>query len=342
MSARSALYVPGDAADKLARALDRGADELIVDLEDAVPAAGKDAARAAVAAWLLGLDKLDHRVARLPVVEEGARPPVVEEGARPPVVEEGARPPVVEEGARPPVVEEGALAPVSKPPAIYVRINPGALGATDVRAIASATSLTGIVVAKTETVAELEELDRLLTELGSSARVVPLLESASAILGAPELAAAPRVERLQVGEADLRADLGVTPGPDELELLHVRSAVVVASAAAGISPPIGPVSTEFRDLDAFRASTEALARLGFVGRACIHPAQVAVANEVFTPTAEQVAEAQDLLARFEAAGSGIALDARGRMIDEAVARQARLVLARTPSTTSTPSIRGES
>ena len=274
--ARSALYVPGDAPDKLAKALDRGADEIIVDLEDAVPAAGKESARRAVRVWLHDLPALDVGV--------------------------------------------------------WVRINAGDLREMDVEAVADAPALTGLVVAKTETADELVALDALLTSLGSAARVVPLIESAAAVLRASELAEAPRVQRLQVGEADLRADLGVTLGPDESELLFVRSQVVLASAAAGIAPPIAPVSTNFRDLDAYRTSTEALGRLGFVGRACIHPAQVQVANHVFTPNDDEVARARDLLSRFEAAGSGIALDAEGRMVDEAVARQARLVLARSRST----------
>ncbi|WP_372727758.1 CoA ester lyase [Nocardioides sp.] len=269
--ARSALYIPGDQLDKLAKALERGADEIIVDLEDAVSPAGKDLARQAVRAWLHALPDLDVGV--------------------------------------------------------WVRVNTGDLRDLDVRAIADAPALTGVVVAKTETAEELVELDRLLTSLGSTIRVVPLLESAASILRASEIAAAPRVQRLQVGEADLRADLGVTLGPDERELLHVRSAIVLAAAAAGIAPPIAPVSTNFRDLEAFRASTEAMARMGFVGRACIHPAQVAIANEVFTPSQDEIASALDVLERLEAAGSGIAVDAQGRMLDEAVARQARRVLA---------------
>lgn len=270
--ARSALYVPGDAADKLTKALDRGADELIVDLEDAVAPGRKDAARAAVAAWLQDLPASDT--------------------------------------------------------AVWVRVNPGDLGRTDVKAVAGASALAGVVLAKTESLADVEAVDTILTEHGSAAGIVPLLESAAAVLRATEIASGPRVRRLQVGEADLRADLGVTLGPDERELLHVRSQMVLVSAAAGISPPIGPVSTDFRDLESLRASTEALARLGYVGRACIHPAQIAVVNEVFTPSADEIEEAQQLLAALEAAGSGVALDARGRMIDEAVARQARLVLAR--------------
>ncbi|PVG80826.1 CoA ester lyase [Nocardioides gansuensis] len=269
---RSALYVPGDAPDKLDKALGRGADELIVDLEDAVAPDRKEYAREVVADWL-----------------DRARDTEV---------------------------------------GLWVRINPGPLQEPDVRAVAGHGSLRGFVVAKTESAEELVRLDALLDELGSDCSVVPLLESAAAVLSAREIAAAPRVQRLQVGEADLRADVGVTLGEDERELLLVRSHVVLVSAAAGIAPPIAPVSTEFRDLDAFRRSTEALARLGFMGRACIHPAQVEVCHQVFTPTAHQLAWAEGVLAALESAASGVALDVNGRMIDEAVARRARSLIAR--------------
>src|SRR6478752_132231 len=114
MLARSALYVPGDAADKLTKALDRGADEIIVDLEDAVAPPAKDAAREAVRVWLHDL-------------------------------------------------------PILANVGIWVRCNSGALLETDVRAIADAPALTGVMVAKTETADELVALDRLLTSLGSSA-----------------------------------------------------------------------------------------------------------------------------------------------------------------------------
>jgi citrate lyase subunit beta/citryl-CoA lyase len=91
------------------------------------------------------------------------------------------------------------------------------------------------------------------------------------------------------------------------------------------------VSTNFRDLERLRLSTRDLARLGFVGRACIHPAQVGVVNEVFTPTPDEVERARKLLARFEHAVSsdgGVVVDDEGRMVDEAVVRQARRLLAR--------------
>ncbi|WP_106398851.1 HpcH/HpaI aldolase/citrate lyase family protein [Actinocorallia populi] len=280
MTARSALYVPGDAADKLAKALTRGADELIVDLEDAVPPSGKEAARATVASWLGGL--------------------------------------------------AGPTAP-----RLWLRINPGEQGREDLRAVA-APGLAGVCVAKAEDPADLAALDALLTRLEAERgitvplRLIPLLESGEALFRARELARAPRVVRLQLGEADLAADLGVTPSPDGRELLWARSQTVAASAAAKIEPPIAPVSTDFRDPDALRESTRALRRLGFWGRACIHPAQIPVVHEVFTPTEEETARAEDVLARYEealAAGSGVCLDARGRLIDEAVVRSARRLLS---------------
>ncbi|MFC9971111.1 HpcH/HpaI aldolase/citrate lyase family protein [Spirillospora sp. NPDC127200] len=276
---RSALYVPGDAPGKLATAVRRDADELIIDLEDAVPPAAKDGARRAVAAWLGG---------------RGDAPG----------------------------------------PRLWVRINAGAVGVRDVRAVALP-GVAGVCVAKTETVRQLEELDGLLTGLEKERGlhglgVVPLLESADAVLNAPALARAPRVVRLQLGEADLCADLGVEPGPDGRELLLARSRIVLASAAARIRPPVAPVSTDFRDPRALRASTLAFKRLGFRGRACVHPAQLPVVNEVFTPSPEEIARARDLVARHDAAmadGSGVCLDERGRLVDEAVVRSARRLLA---------------
>ena len=281
--ARSHLYVPGDKPEVLAKALGRGADALIVDLEDAVAPASKDAARTVVAQWLSGLP-----------------------------------------------------AAADNPVQVWIRINSGEMGHTDVRAVLSA-AVTGVVAAKTESAEELVALHAVLTAMedklelpAGSIGVVPLLESANAVLNALSIAKAPRVQRLQVGEADLRADIGVELGADGRELLYVRSQVVLISAAAGIDPPVGPVDTNFRDTEALAESTRAVKRMGYVGRACIHPAQAAIVNEVFTPTADEVAAAKDLIARFDAAmvaGDGVCLDAQGRMVDEAVVRQARRTLS---------------
>ncbi len=283
MIPRSYLYVPGNDQSKLDKALSRGADALIIDLEDAVPVSGKETAREAVACWL------------------GEQRPREERNVE-----------------------------------IWVRVNPGDLGHEDIRAVVGP-AVTGVMVAKAASAEELEVVDTVLTEAESATGVttgtigvVPLLESAAAVLQAERIAAAPRVVRLQVGEEDLAADTGIAPGADQRELAAIRSRVVLVSAAAGLMSPVAPVSTDFRDLEAFRASTTALARQGFVGRACIHPAQIDVANDVFTPDERTVAASRELVASYEDAvsqGKGVLIGADGKMIDEAVVRRARRVLA---------------
>lgn len=215
---------------------------------------------------------------------------------------------------------------------VWVRVNTGQRGADDVAAVARSARLTGVVLPKASSRALLERVhDQLLAAEADTGRppcslgVSPLVESAAGVLAAPALAGGPRVRCLQLGEVDLAADLGVTPGPDGAELLLARSSVVLASSAAGIAPPPAAVSTEFRDLDAFAAETRALTRMGFRGRACIHPAQVEVVERVCRPTPEEVAAARDVLARLDAS-PGVAVGADGKLLDEAVARQARATL----------------
>ncbi|MEU8250585.1 CoA ester lyase [Nonomuraea sp. NPDC048916] len=272
---RSYLFVPGDAPGKLAKALGRGADALIVDLEDAVPPEGKEEARSAVVAWL-----------RSGLETGGAQ--------------------------------------------LWVRVNSGHLRVADVRELAGIPALTGLVLAKAEDAAEVATVAELLSAAGDDdTLLMPLLETAGSILDAREIARAPRVHRLQIGEVDLTADAGLLPGPDEAELAWPRGMVVLASAAAGIDPPVGPVSRLTGDPEALTLSTERVRRQGFVGRACIHPAQLPIVHQVFTPSDEEIAEAREVLAAFEratAAGSGVVLDSQGLMLDAAVIRLARRTL----------------
>ena len=93
----------------------------------------------------------------------------------------------------------------------------------------------------------------------------------------------------------------------------------------------GPVSVNFRDLEALRSNTEALFRMGFRSRPAIHPAQISVINDVFTPTAEVLSAARSLVHDYDAAlaeGRGVILDPEGNMVDEAAVRQARLTIER--------------
>jgi citrate lyase subunit beta/citryl-CoA lyase len=216
-------------------------------------------------------------------------------------------------------------------PQRWVRINAGTLDA-DLGAVVT-TALTGVVVPKSEP-DQLAEVDAVLRKLeaeqglaAGSVAVLPLLESATGLLRVVEIAAAPRVLRLGIGEVDLAADLGVGLDEERTILNPLRLQVVVASAAAGISRPVAPTSTAFRDLGAFRRSAETLRQLGFRGRTAIHPGQIAVIHEVFTPGADEVTAAHILLARFDGANSGGFVDTDGTFVDSAVIRNAREVLA---------------
>ncbi len=215
-------------------------------------------------------------------------------------------------------------------PQRWVRINADTLDA-DLGAVVTP-ALTGVVVPKSEP-GQLAEVDAILRKLeaerglaAGSVAVLPLLESAIGLQRVADVAAAPRVLRLGLGEVDLAADLGVGLDDAHTILNPLRLQVVVASAAAGIGRPVAPTSTAFRDLDAFRRSAETLRQLGFRGRTAIHPGQIAVIHEVFTPSADEVAAAHDLLARFHGAGRGGFVHTDGAFVDVAVVRNAREVL----------------
>ncbi|HJQ28769.1 MAG TPA: aldolase/citrate lyase family protein, partial [Rubrobacter sp.] len=135
-----------------------------------------------------------------------------------------------------------------------------------------------------------------------------------------------RVTGISLGEADLAADLGVS---DEAGLLYARSRIVSAARAAGLQHPVQSVYTNVHDLEGLRRSTEEGKRLGFVGRSTIHPSQVPVVNEVFTPTEEEVAKAQEMIDRLAGeaiSGTGVFVLEDGRFVDRAVVESARLTL----------------
>ena len=213
---------------------------------------------------------------------------------------------------------------------VWVRVNESGRGIADVRALAGHEEITGFVLPKVDTAADVLAVSALLDELGASQMLMPMIESASAVHNALEIAGATRVRLLQMGEIDLAADLGMTPGSDESELASIRTQVVLVSRLAGLVPPPAPVSSGYRDLEAFAVSTARLARLGFLGRVCIHPSQIPVAHGVFSVTDQQVEEAEALIAKAEqaaASGLGAVDDGRGNMIDPAVLRAAFRILS---------------
>ena len=180
----------------------------------------------------------------------------------------------------------------------------------------------GIVVPKAQP-STLADVD-----LGAFA-VVAMVESAAGVRGAPELASDPRVVRLALGGVDLAAQLGLRARADGLQLLAVRSQLVIDSAAAELPSPIDTPYLQFRDHDGLRAECRLVRDLGFGAKACIHPAQIDVVHAALAPTAEELTWATATVERFEQAadaGRGVSvLD--GAMIDAPVVARARRLLA---------------
>jgi len=185
----------------------------------------------------------------------------------------------------------------------------------------SRTGPEAVILPKVETPDEPRLVDAWLAEAGSPAALVALVESARGVEAAPEIArSTPRLSALMFGAADLAADLGAPAAWEPL--LYARSRVVAAAAAAGIGAIDAPYF-DLKDRAGQEAELRAAVALGFAAKAAIHPGQVAAINAALTPSAAAVAEAREILAQ-NAAGVGVV---GGRMVDEAVARRARRILA---------------
>jgi (S)-citramalyl-CoA lyase len=195
-------------------------------------------------------------------------------------------------------------------------------GRADLRALLdSRASPDYLILPKAESADELKLLDQQLTAAGNSARLVAQIESAHGLAAIDEIAAAtPRLAGLMFGAADMAADLGAATAWEPL--LYSRSALVAAAARCHVLA----IDAPFFDLRDGEALTQEVARavaLGFAAKCAVHPAQIGPINSALTPTAEAIAEARAILAE-NAKGVGAV---NGRMVDEAVARNARRVLA---------------
>lgn len=183
--------------------------------------------------------------------------------------------------------------------------------------------LASVRVPKSRSVEEVSELARRLPG-------VPLhllIEDALGVERAFDLATShPDVASIGLGEADLRSDLGVD-GDDGL--VWSRSRVVVAARAAGLAPPAMSVFPRVKDLEGLSESCRVGKRLGFLGRAAIHPAQLPVIEEAFAPTATEVSRAGEVVERVQTAAAGgagtVVLD-DGSFLDVAMVRAAERTL----------------
>jgi hypothetical protein len=164
--------------------------------------------------------------------------------------------------------------------------------------------LDGIVLPKVETAAGLLAVDWVLGELererdlpARSIDHIPIIETGKGLANIREiLRAGSRVRRVAFGAGDFTFDMNIEWTADEAELAAFRAEIALASSAAGIEAPLDSVWIDLQDSDGERRSAESVRRLGYQGKMCIHPDQVAVVNDVFTPDAETVASAERIVA----------------------------------------------
>jgi citrate lyase subunit beta/citryl-CoA lyase len=281
--ARSLLFAPADSERKLDKALASAADLLLIDLEDSVAEANKEAAR------LLALDRLTRAQRRQ---------------------------------------------------ALWVRINPLQTphALKDLAAIVAARP-DGIMLPKANGPSDVAALDHFLSALevaagaplGEIKVMVVATETAQALFTTGAYAGAPRLVAMTWGAEDLSAALGATDnrtssGDYEFTYQLARSLCLAGACAAGVTP-IETICGDFRDLEGLRTTAQAARRAGFRGMMAIHPDQIAVINDAFTPSDGEIAAAARIVERFaEDPGAGVvSLD--GQMLDRPHLRRAQQVLA---------------
>ena len=282
---RSALFVPGNRAAWMEKAIGYGADCLILDLEDSVPDQEKVAARPLVRAAIVSLK--------------------------------------------------------ARGQAVNVRINGFATGLTfdDLEGVLCP-ELDGVALPKVETVADMRELDALLTHLEKRMGIPPGTietplgcETAAAMRNTYEIATScPRVKRVTLAAGpggDAARAIGYLWSKEGTETLYLRSKAVLDCRAAGIQYPTVSSWWNIKDLEGLEKDARWNRQLGFRGQTVMHPSHVPIVNRVFTPSAEEIAYFEGLIQAMEDARKrGIAaVTYKGDMVDEAMVKTAREMLA---------------
>lgn len=186
--------------------------------------------------------------------------------------------------------------------------------------LCTAAGIGAIMLPKVETPGQIAQVTE---RAGGRIPVLPFIETALGYWHMRETAAVPGVQRLVFGTLDFLLDLGMTARGSELN--SVRLQLVLVSRLAGIAPPIAGVTQDIHDMASVENDALRARRMGFGGKLCIHPAQVAAVNACFSHSEAEVAWARKVVAAAEAAHGG-AVSLEGRMIDRPVIEQARAIL----------------
>jgi len=214
---------------------------------------------------------------------------------------------------------------------VCVRLNPDPeTAALDAEAIAATDPrLDSIAVPKAGSAGDVHAIYDLIAARGYDCPVIALCESAAGILDAEDIAAADPVDAVAFGAEDLSADIGATRTEDGVEVSHARQHVVLAAGAAGVDA-IDTLVTDIGAKDHLKSEAGFARQLGYDGKMAIHPTQVGVINEAFTPPPEDVEWAKRVLAAADAAereGRGV-VRVDDEMVDAPLIAQAGTILER--------------
>ena len=199
-----------------------------------------------------------------------------------------------------------------------------------------AAGVDGIVLPKVETAAQLQSVDWLVGQLerekglgAGGIDIVTIVETGLGVANVRAIAAAgTRVRRLSFGAGDYTKDMGMRWTRGEAEIDAARAEIALASRAAGLEPPIDTVWIHIKETDGCQRSAERVRDMGYQGKLCIHPDQVGPVNAVFTPSDDDVAFAEKVVAAFdEAEAQGLAsIQVDGYFVDYPIVDQARRTL----------------
>ncbi len=213
---------------------------------------------------------------------------------------------------------------------VCLRVNPGEAARDDLADVLAADCrLDAVMVPKVASAADVAKVDDVLASHGWELPIFALIESAAGVLAADEIALADGTDALVFGAEDLAADVGATRTEEGTEVLYARERVVLAASVGGVDA-IDTVYTDFEDGEGLAAETTFAITLGYDGKLAIHPAQVPVINDAFTPDRERVEWARKVLAAREEAdesGRGV-FRVEGEMIDAPLVAQAKRVVER--------------
>ncbi|WP_342613108.1 CoA ester lyase [Burkholderia ambifaria] len=154
--------------------------------------------------------------------------------------------------------------------------------------------------------------------------LVGMIETARAVVRVDEIASAKPLCRLAFGNMDYQTDVDLPPD-EHVGLIYPSSRIVVASRSAGLPAPIAGVTENIADLDVFEQSARFERNLGFLGKLCVHPTQLALTQAIFAPSAAEIEWAERVITATQNTHA-VMMD--GRMIDRPVIERARKILNR--------------